>query len=282
MTDEQAVRGNAVWGRAVRGREVLRDEVLRDQYADDVRLSARQSLWRQRTGPSLYQKVLSLAALTGTEVVVDVGCGNGRYLAELERRGHTGTVLGFDLSPAMARLGGAHAPTVVADAQALPLRAGGADVALSMHMLYHVPDVDRAIAQLRRVVRPGGLVVVGTNGPGHTAEIKAVLARACAQVAAIEADQGWDTRRFAPKVARTRLARVFDTVEVHEFGDALRVSDPDLVRGYLASWPPAAVGLREGEVWQRIVAVAGELIEAHLAEHASFTITSRVAVLLCR
>src|SRR5689334_21638778 len=142
--------------------------VLADQYGTTRRLTARQSLWRLRTGPSLPSVVLDRAGLAGTETIVDVGCGNGTYLAELVHRQHTGPVLGLDRSAAMAQRSSAHAPTAVADAQALPLADDSADVVLCLHMLYHVPNLERAIGELRRVLRPGGAALVTTNGPGHT------------------------------------------------------------------------------------------------------------------
>src|SRR5690349_17888524 len=132
------------------------EAVLADQHGDTGRLTARQSLWRLRSGPALQFVVVDRAELAGTETVVDVGCGNGTYLAELVRRQHTGTILGLDRSAAMARRSSAQAPTAVADAQALPLADGCADVVLCLHMLYHVRNLDRAIAELRRVLRPGG------------------------------------------------------------------------------------------------------------------------------
>ena len=63
---------------------------LRDvQYRTDANLAARQSIYAYQDPPSnLMGQVLDLAAPAGPEVVADVGCGNGLYLAELARRGH--------------------------------------------------------------------------------------------------------------------------------------------------------------------------------------------------
>ena len=59
------------------------------QYRTDANLAARQSIYDYQDPPSnLMGQVLDLAAPAGPEVVADVGCGNGLYLAELARRGH--------------------------------------------------------------------------------------------------------------------------------------------------------------------------------------------------
>ena len=142
--------------------------VLRQQYAGLERLTARQSLWRLRCGPPLHTIVLDRAALNGTETILDVGCGPGTYLAELRHRGHTGMIVGLDQSATMAHHANTHAHTAVADAQALPVADDSVDVVLCLHMLYHVADLHRAIAELRRVLRPGGTAMVTTNGADHS------------------------------------------------------------------------------------------------------------------
>jgi SAM-dependent methyltransferase len=63
----------------------------------------------------------------------------------------------------------------VGDAQDLPFDDGEFDCAVAAWMLYHVPDVDRAIAELARVLRPGGRLVAVTNSQGHLAEIYDLL-----------------------------------------------------------------------------------------------------------
>jgi SAM-dependent methyltransferase len=256
--------------------------VLRDQYGDGGRLSARRALWGLRTGPPLHRTVLDLAALEGAETVVDVGCGIGVHLAELRRRGHTGPVLGLDRSGGMARQARAHARTAVADAQALPLGDGTVDVALCLHMLYHVPDPGLAVAQLRRVLRPGGTAVVATNGTGHAAELKQVLMAAAGRVTGAAPELDWDARRFDPATARDLLRGAFHDVTVHAVGDAFQVRDPAVVVAYLASFPPESVGLRAGPGSARVLAAVEEVVAAHFATHGSFTVTSEPVVLRCR
>ena len=64
---------------------------------------------------------------------------------------------------------------LAADATALPLRDGVADLTLALHMLYHVPDPSQAVRELRRVTRPGGRVVIGLNAPDHLRELREIV-----------------------------------------------------------------------------------------------------------
>src|SRR6185437_546757 len=114
------------------------------QYATDRNLAARQSIYSyQEPRIDLPLAVLDALDLTGAETIADVGCGNGIYLAELGRRGHRGGQLGVDASPGMLTAARAKSPAAgfaVGDAVALPLRDGAVDLALAMHMLYHLPE----------------------------------------------------------------------------------------------------------------------------------------------
>jgi SAM-dependent methyltransferase len=108
----------------------------------------------------------ALGAAAG-ERILDVGCGPGFYVAEiLERVGDGGRVAGVDSSPAMlalaARRVAAHENVELREggATALPFPDASFDAALSVQVLEYVDDVSAAIAELHRVIRPGGRLVV--------------------------------------------------------------------------------------------------------------------------
>lgn len=90
---------------------------------------------------------------------LEVGVGTGLVAAALRSRGHD--VLGVDLSPAM--LAHAHrrmgARLAVGDARALPLRDGGCANVVFVAALHAIRDVEGALREAARVVRPGGRVV---------------------------------------------------------------------------------------------------------------------------
>ncbi|HYS30671.1 MAG TPA: class I SAM-dependent methyltransferase [Streptosporangiaceae bacterium] len=153
---------------------------LRDiQYADDRNLAARQSIYAYcEHKADLPALVIGSLDLGGHEVVADVGCGNGLYLAELASHGHRAPAAGVDLSPGMLRAACLRAPAArlaAGDAAELPLRDRASDVTLAMHMLYHVPEPTEAVGELRRVTRPGGTVEIGLNADDHLSELRALV-----------------------------------------------------------------------------------------------------------
>lgn len=96
------------------------------------------------------------------EVVLDPGCGTGWQAAGLRRAVPGISVVGVDLSAGMlskARQAGA-APLLQADAARLPLGAATVDVVVTRGVLHHLPEVVAALAEWRRVLRPGGAVVI--------------------------------------------------------------------------------------------------------------------------
>ena len=96
--------------------------------------------------------------------LLDVGCGPGTITVDLADRVAPGRVLGIDASPdviAQARAAaGGRAVFVVGDAYRLGLSDGTFDVVHAHQTLQHLTDPVAAIGELRRVLRPGGLLAV--------------------------------------------------------------------------------------------------------------------------
>jgi arsenite methyltransferase len=99
--------------------------------------------------------------------ILDVGCGPGYYVSEvLDRVGETGSVTGVDSSQQMLAIaaercaGRGNVMFKEGDAAALPVAGGTYDAALSVQVLEYVEDVKAALADIHRVLRPGGRVVI--------------------------------------------------------------------------------------------------------------------------
>jgi 2-polyprenyl-6-hydroxyphenyl methylase/3-demethylubiquinone-9 3-methyltransferase len=94
-------------------------------------------------------------------ILVDAGCGGGLLAPHVERLGYRH--IGVDLRRAGLEQSAARGVTPVAgDVTALPLTDGAADVVVAGEILEHVPDLQAAVAELCRVLRPGGLLVLDT------------------------------------------------------------------------------------------------------------------------
>jgi ubiquinone/menaquinone biosynthesis C-methylase UbiE len=122
-----------------------------------------------RTGQA--QVLMKLHKALGRRAVhfrrsLEIGAGTGYFSLNLLLAGAVDEATCTDISPGMLRALRANADshgltveTVVADAEALPLADESFDIVLGHAVLHHIPDLDRAFAEFRRVLRPGGTVV---------------------------------------------------------------------------------------------------------------------------
>ena len=254
------------------------------QYATDANLRARQRLWEhQQPSFDIVGWVLEVAGLGAPsgERVLDVGCGNGAYLRALRGRGLP--TVGCDLSPGMLAAAAPHPWLVNGDAESLPLRTSSFDVVLAPHMLYHVADRRGAASEMRRVLRPGGLCVVVTNGPDHMRSLR-VLVEAAVRVAT----PGWEMRNpsthaFALHNGGRQLRDAFEHVELVRPADVapVTITDAAIASDYVAS---VADHYQDGahRPWHDVVREVGIEVERQIDADGAFVVTGETGAFLCR
>jgi SAM-dependent methyltransferase len=159
---------------------------------------------------------------------------------------------------------------VSADATALPLRDGVADLALAPHMLYHVPEPADALRELRRVTRPGGRVVIVLNGAGHLRQLRVAVAAA----------RGDDVKTMGERVTLDdgeSLARsFFPSVTRHDFVAELHVPAPGPIADYLRSMSGTTHHADPERLIDTVVAALPRTPEGHyvIASHAGCLIAA--------
>jgi len=252
---------------------------LRDvQYRDGRKLDARAHLHM-----SYATSAVTLAAFESGLIdwrhdatVLECGCGTGRFWLDGEVPRSMRVVVS-DLSSGMvdealrsARSAGFDAVSgETCDVQDLPFADDEFDVVLANHMLYHVPDPDRAIAELARVVKPDGVVLAATNGYGHMREINEALA----EVFGDHAEGLYQV--FGIDSGERRLRARFTSIVWHAFDNDLVVDDPQAVIEYGLSFPPGE-SATEAQRLEFAAAVRARFVDGRLR------VRTRAGVFVCR
>jgi SAM-dependent methyltransferase len=252
------------------------------QYATDRNLRSRQRLWDQASPPfDLAGWVLDLLAVPSGGAVLDVGCGNGRYLGRIRDRG--GAVVGCDRSAGMLQ-GAPDVPVLVGDVTDLPFGTGTFDRVLAAHMLHLVEDRPAGVRELRRMLAGGGTCVVVTNGAAHTESIWILVERAVQR-----RDPGWRVRDHHVREALSlengaaQLRIAFDEVELVRPTHAgkVEVGDPEVVADYVASVGDhyqRALPCRWSDIVDEVRSAVRQIVETE----GVFTTSRDVGALICR
>ena len=197
------------------------DHVVR-QYQTEAGLAARKAVYRDVTGPDARELALEAVLNDAPNRVLEVGCGEGELAERLTAT--VPEVVAVDQSPRMVELTRVRGVDAhVADVQQLPFPDDSFDAVLAAWMLYHVPDLDRGLSEVARVLRPRTRLVATTNGADHLAELLAL--------AGIER---WELPFEAENGAEI-LRRHFSSVERQDAHGTVTFRDIDLVRSYFAS-----------------------------------------------
>jgi SAM-dependent methyltransferase len=267
----------------VTGRRFL----ARSAYADDRQIRARRSIYAYAETPADLGWRISVIPWDGTQIVADVGCGNGFDLRQIVPQGRCRHAIGIDLSAGMLRSledlrESGVLSLVQADAQYLPLPDQTVDVAMAMHMLYHMSDIPAAIRELRRITKPSGTVLASTNSPAHLAEINDLLRAAISSqfgrpLPARQADG------FTTESGTALLSREFSSVTLRTLDVPLSIPSAEPVVSYLASLrEPTLALVRQpldfDAVLDDIAMKVGQVIQ----DQGSFRATSHMGVFICR
>jgi SAM-dependent methyltransferase len=106
-----------------------------------------------------------LAERSGPQRIVDVGCGEGGATHLVKRLDPRNTVIGVDWSAmalVQARARGLLVIQGGVDSSGLPLPDAGADIVIMSELIEHLVDTDAAVEEARRILRPGGILLLST------------------------------------------------------------------------------------------------------------------------
>ncbi len=118
------------------------------------------------------------------------------------------------------------------DAQSIPYEDETFDVVIANHMLYHVPDRPRALAEIRRVLKPGGLFYATTIGDPHLQELYALAYQFDPEGAV---DHLKVAAEFSLESGMDQLRAFFQNVEMERYPDSLHITEAAPLVDYILS-----------------------------------------------
>ena len=216
-------------------------QALQTQYGTAANLSVRQALHaRFSTNPLGWNNwALRQYGLCPGQHVLELGCGNGGQWTGRGAELQGVALLLSDFSQGMlqaARENTAGIPSVAyacIDAQDIPLPDGKFDMVIANHMLYHVPDIERALGEIARVLKPGGTLCATTLGSKNLCELTALLHTFDP---AIDFTQRAITDVFGLESGAPKLRRHFARVELRRYPDSLHVTQAQPLVDYVLSF----------------------------------------------
>jgi SAM-dependent methyltransferase len=204
---------------------------VKDQYAASARLETRISIHEKYSSNKqpFGEWIVSHYDLRPGEHVLELGCGTGSMWQGVTPPEDCHVTL-TDLSTGMLETARKntehlHADYAVCDAMAIPYDNNSFDVVIANMMLYHVPDIDLALREIRRVLKPDGRFFAATFGEHGTVEAVLDMLRLPCTF----------NHRFTLQNGSAQLARYFSDIRLMRRDDALDIPHlPDLI-AYLRS-----------------------------------------------
>lgn len=268
-------------------------------YSDADRLAARAAIYRFLEIESVQLgdfpfRAEGIAGVVSTFLdptlrgsALDVGCGSGAYLSLLASQ--FDSVVAADLSTGMLSA----APEgpwckAAADVEALPFANQVFSVVFANHMLYHCPNIDVALGEISRVLRPeneGGALLAATNGNGNMTKCYELLATAAGKVLGETAEPLVPTdSRFTVESGARALQEQFGSVSTHFTRGALVISDEQRLEGLVAYFHSADDEWtdRYGIEWSDLEPALRGVLADEMQTHGEIRIPTSSGVLVAR
>ncbi len=215
--------------------------LTQDQYKDASNLDARIAIHQRfSTNPQGWFNWVfdTLLKLPAESKVLELGCGSAEMWKECASRIPAGWVITLtDLSDGMLDAAWRNLVTLgrgfkfeQMDAQSIPYGDKTFDVVIANHMLYHVPDREKALAEIKRVLKDDGRLIATTVGNTHMQEMYQLLKR-------VNTNERPDmfSNPFTLENGLQQLQNVFSQVKRSQYIDNLEVTELEPLIAYIRS-----------------------------------------------
>lgn len=227
--------------------------LVTSQYKNAANLIKRSRLHeRYSTNPvNWYTWVFDRLIIPANARLLDIGCGTGKLWLDNKDRIPPGWEFVFgDLSSGMVKEAQnnlafleARARFQVLDVQLLYFEPDHFDAIIANHMLYHVPNVRRALQEIQRILKPAGRFYAATNGSNHMQELISLIKSIPDIELLIPSDSLLMNLNYSFNLENgvELLEEHFSEVLLHRYDDTLKITEVEPLVDYILSIEPEAV-----------------------------------------
>lgn len=262
-------------------------QTIRQMYANDEAWRVRQETHERYSVPQVDFAAWALDCMDwhGDEVILDLGCGPGRWYPAVQAKIPNCTYYGLDLHAGMLVHHPAGQSLTVGNAEQLPYADNTFDVVMANHMLYHVEDVPSAIEEIRRVLKPDGIMMATTNSVHNMPELQVLLHRAVTLLVPPGTAQFQaplpPSDLFTLETGTRVLARYFYAVARYDLPSSLIFPTAEPVLAYLeSSRAVREPQLPKGVYWNDVMVIVREQINRLLEHFGELVISKLIGVLV--
>ena len=259
--------------------------LLTEQYRDGSNLNARAYLHQQfSVNPYGWNRWLfDQFDLPPESRILEVGCGpGGLWNRNSDRIPEGWRVTLSDFSGGMLKEAARNLSAIqwdfrlaILDAQCIPFADATFDAVVANHMLYHVPDREKAFAEVHRVLRPDGTFYASTIGQGHMQGIWDLVRKFDDD---IHIDRPDAAERFGLETGFDQLTPWFSDVALRRHEDALDVTEAEPLIAYILSGLNEAKSVLTGETLASFI----RFVEQEIAERGAIHIAKSQGIFIAR
>ena len=249
-------------------------EFAEQQYKTHQNLNARINLWSYGSNPeSLQEWIFSKIQIQEYERVLELGCGTGKLWYEnFNNIPSTCSITISDFSEEMRNKAKENLEPLnlpiefeIINAEKIPYPNQTFDVVIGCHMLYHIPDIQKALTSVNRILKPGGRFITTTVSKKHIQELKEFLS-----------DFGLYSEmkmkffsEFRNETGNEVLTPFFSEIKFYEYINEVNISSVDPLMNYIESM----FSIEEKPDFQENKVEVEKAIEKILEKRSRFKIT---------
>ncbi|HGG0417588.1 TPA: methyltransferase domain-containing protein [Clostridium sporogenes] len=123
----------------------------------------------------------------------------------------------------------------IVNAENIPFEEESFDAVIANHMLYHVPNINKALKEINRVLKSEGILFASTVGKNHMKEIREIISTF--DIYSLTSESWEITDSFQLENGLKIVSEYFNMVELKRYKDNLKVTDPVYILDYIFSMP---------------------------------------------